>query len=146
MPYVEMKDLEGLVFTNIEQSTVIDDELRFVTDTGDVYKMYHAKDCCENVILEEIIGDLEDLIDTPILKATESSDSDRSTAEMNVLDGEEYVMMKLSTFNDDAQNQHAESQTWTFYSFRTIKGSVTLRWYGTSNGYYSESVDIYKLD
>jgi hypothetical protein len=76
---------------------------------------YHQQDCCETVSIEEIDGDLNDLIDTPIIVAEEVSY--RANAPRN-----------------------GESGTWTFYKFRTRRGSVTIRWYGGSNGYYSESV------
>lgn len=143
MAYVEAEMLKGLTFTSVEQVDGPEgDEIRFEADNGDVYRMFHYQDCCESVTLEEVIGDLDDLVGTPILEARESSNRDRLEAEKDLLDGEEYVMMKLSTFGEETPEYGDESQTWTFYIFRTIKGSVTLRWYGYSNGYYSESVTI----
>src|SRR5690606_26744979 len=86
-------------------------------------EMFHWQDCCERVYIEDIIGDWEDLIGNPILKAEERTSSDEQEWQ--------------------EKDEWRDSFTWTFYEIATIKGSVTIRWYGESNGYYSESVDIH---
>jgi hypothetical protein len=116
---VAFEDLKGRTIKAIERG---DDELKFAMDNGDLFVMHHSQECCESVYIEDICGDLEDLIDTPILVAEERTQDD--------------------TESDEARYGDA---MWTFYELRTIKGSVTIRWHGSSNGYYSISVSFDRL-
>ncbi len=100
---------------------VIQGELLFLFYGCGGYKFYHAQDCCESVHIEDIVGNLEDLMGSPILQADEVTDTSR----------------------DDYSGT---SVTWTFYKFATIKGYVTVRWLGESNGYYSESVSFTEIE
>ena len=119
--YVDFDKLEGLVFTEIAGLTEGSDEVIFKTLCGKWYKMYHSQDCCESVSLNDIEGDVADLINAPVLMAEESSNS-----------GED--------------SEYGESYTWTFYRFQTTKGFVVLRWLGSSNGYYSEAVYLERIN
>ena len=93
------------------------DELIFKSVDGKTHKFYHSQDCCESVSIEDICGDLTDLVGSPLLFAEEVSN--------------------LDDFTPDP----SQEGTWTFYKFATAKGAVTVRWLGVSNGYYSERVD-----
>lgn len=112
-------DLRGQTLKSIVRN---DDEaeLIFTLDNGDRYKLYHQQDCCENVYIEDIDGDLARLVGQPILLAEEVSKNGDDDPELKCNDG---------------------SCTWTFYKLSTNLDSVTIRWFGTSNGYYSESVN-----
>ena len=121
---MEIKELLGKILVDV--INVNNDELIFICDNGDKYKLYHSQNCCEHVEIEDICGDLKDLIGNPILIAEENS------TDINP-DGVEIP-------------EWQESFTWTFYKLATIKGYVDVRWYGESNGYYSEEVDFIKAD
>lgn len=108
------------MLTAVDVNKDIDDSQDHIIFTSEdsQYKMTHIQDCCESVYIVDINGDLEDLIGSPILTAeerTQEGDSEWGTS------------------------------TWTFYTIRTVKGSVDIRWHGESNGYYSESVDFFEL-
>ena len=116
---VEFSELLGKTLSSVKGSKG-DDEMVFTTSEGRMFKLYHDQDCCENVQIEDVIGDLQDLIGSPILIAEEVVNPDDTPAHED----------------DD------ESCTWTFYKLATVKGYVDIRWFGTSNGYYSESVSF----
>ncbi len=118
---MEFEELVGKVFTKVERVEYKSrtEALLFHSDNGHVFEQLHDQDCCEEVWIEEIIGDLDDLVGSPIIRATEDTDGDGPA-----LEGSD------------------ESYTWTFYNIATVKGHVTIRWYGTSNGYYGESARL----
>lgn len=119
---MEFSSLLGKTLVNIKVNED-KDEILFVDSDGRTYVMYHDQDCCERVEIESIVGDFSDLLGNPLLLAEEAV-SDKAP------DG-----LVFSGYRD-------ESETWTFYKLATVKGYVDIRWYGSSNGYYSESVSF----
>lgn len=116
---MEFSKLIGLTLKSV---TADDNSVVMVTECGRTFHMYHAQDCCENVYIESIVGDLSDLIGTPIRHADESS------------------VEPCSDYDSDS-----DCGTWTFYKLATVKGWVDIRWCGQSNGYYSERVDFVEV-
>lgn len=111
----EISEMIGKTFSKV--TNIDNDILEFRLENGDRYVFHHFQDCCEHVSIEDIVGDLSNLEGSPILEAEEVGGEIEDT-----LDG-------------------YGTQTWTFYKFSTIKGHVNVRWFGSSNGYYSEAVD-----
>ena len=91
------------------------DEINFKSSCGKKFYLGHIQNCCEQVNIEDICGDLEDLIGSPIIQAEEVSNNDKKFA-----------------INNDFR--------WTFYKFATNKGSVTIRFVANLDSYYSVKV------
>jgi hypothetical protein len=99
------------------------EEVRFELDNGDTLVMLYEQDCCASCSIDDFTGDVDDIIETPIVVAEERK-SDGSGA------------VGPNGYKED-------SATWTFYTIRTHKGTVDIKWFGSSNGYYSESTTLY---
>lgn len=98
-----------------------DGDMLFETTEGGrfLFRVYERRIGDFSVTINDIVGDLEDLVGSPLLMAEEVSG---------------YIGPELS---------YDASYTYTFYKFATLKGYVDVRWLGESNGYYSESVDMF---
>lgn len=111
-----IEELAGKTLTKVDAS---DENIWFYTTENKAVRLWHQQECCESVSVEETVGDLSDLVGSPILRA-----------EVRTEDGE-------SSYGD---------LRYTFYELATIKGCVTIRWYGRSNGYYSTRVELTEYD
>lgn len=120
----QFSDLKDQILTAIAGGQPGDDAMTFTLEDGRRFQLYHSQDCCESVAIEDVVGDLSDLIGSPLLECEEVVSSENP---------------------DGIKKDYQDSFTWTFYKLGTIRGSVTIRWYGESNGYYSESVDFCSL-
>ena len=96
------------------------DEEHFQIRTDDcVYAFYHEQSCCESVYLTQVDGISDKIIGSRIVMAEEVVDE------------------------KDTEYGHI---AWTFYKIGTTKGIIDFRFQGESNGYYSESVDLIKIE
>ena len=87
-------DFSRLIGEEIQNIVVDDDSVMMLSKhySRPVYLIYHMDDCCEDVYLEDICGDLEDLIE------------------------EKITMAELVTKEGDPLDPDHESNTWSFLS------------------------------
>lgn len=124
---LDVSIMTGMTIVDVSGLTKDSDEVFFTTTCGRQFKMYHEQDCCESVNIDDVCGDVEDLIGAIIIHFEE-----------RISEGDED--------SGDKPNQYSESFTWTFYDIQTDKGCVNIKWLGESNGYYSESVTLIEGD
>jgi hypothetical protein len=120
-----VKTFSDLLGRTLYKVTADNEELTLYLSETNYVRFYHSQDCCESVYIEDICGDLDDLVGAPLLIAEEVSDE---------------------AYEQEHAPEYSESYTWTFYKFATRKGYVDVRWFGSSNGYYSESVSVDFVD
>ena len=97
------------------------DNLKINFTDGSQVLFYHEYDCCESVEIDDIVGTTLSIIGKPLLKA----DIKESDSQAKPTNG----------YSDD-------SCTWTFLTLATIKGYIDVKFYGSSNGYYSEDISV----
>lgn len=112
---VDFEELVGHKIISITGLTEGSEEVMFITDKG-CFRQFHHQDCCENVSVKEVSGDINDLIGEVILYAEVSA--------------------------TPKECEWGGLEMWTFYKLATIKGYVDISWYGESNGYYSVDVSL----
>lgn len=116
--YSKMEDLLNQVPIEITKTEYDGNDCIYIKTLSDrEFHLVHSQDCCESVNLESIDGDIQRLLNSPIITSYESYENGNS----------------------------GESSTWSFYHIGTNLDTVVIRFYGESNGYYSETAQLYEL-
>ena len=116
--YQSSCDIKDMVGKKVVGIYYDEENFQILTDDG-VYAFYHEQSCCESVYLTQVDGISDKII------------------------GSRIVIAEVVTDEKDTEYGHI---TWTFYKIGTSKGMIDFRFQGESNGYYSESVDLIKIE
>jgi len=100
---MNINELIGKTLTKVENNGL---KIYFTCDNNVKYVILYEQRCCEDVHIDDISGDLQDLIGSPILIAEECSDTEV-----------------------EGDISYSKVCTWSFCKIATIKGSVSIRWY-----------------
>ena len=116
------EELIGKTLTAIKVDEKYAAWILFVVSEDEKYLLHNDEADCNDVqvTIDDINGDINDLVGSPLTMAE-------------------------SVSNEAFEKSQDAEGTWTFYRFATIKGYVDIRWFGTSNGYYSETVTLERL-
>lgn len=120
--------IRGQTVVEIDGMSEGSEEVVIKTKEGGKLTLRYEQDCCASCSICQVDGDPLDLLGLPLIMAEE--DGNVPEHDMKTEKGDEYG------YGD-------ESFTWTFVKFASVAGYVTLRWYGSSNGYYSEAPTAY---
>lgn len=96
------------------------DAIYFELDNDTLVIFKHNRECCEEVNIKDIVGNLHDLIGEPLLEAEVVVNENEGTC--------------------------SERQQSTFFKFTTSKANVNITWFGTDNGYYSTTVSMRQVE
>jgi len=113
--------LVGEILTHIDVDAD-NEEILLTTQSGRRFRVYHNQNCCENVNIVDTEGEWHTLLNKKL------------------------VEVKHTEYDDGVPPYDGcESYTKTAILFRVDDATVISRWVGTSNGYYSETVDLAEI-
>ena len=124
----DTKELKGLVVNDIDvvfDKENIPIEILITIESGHQFLFGHDQDCCEKIYIFDFKGDLQTLKNKKLISVEKIVWGDK--------------------LPDDVNYKPYDSFTWTEIVFKTTEETVISRWIGESNGYYSESVDLFQL-
>jgi hypothetical protein len=124
MNYANFFELKGQIIEEITGLTEGNDEVVLTTNIGK-YRLYHEQDCCEHVVINKVIGNVNDLVGEVIFAEEDAGANDPD-------------WFNEKFYEDD-------SHTWTKYVLKNDNASLEFWFLGTSNGYYGEGVTFEKI-
>ena len=125
-------------------------------------EVWHYKECFQRRIqsLDDLFGrkvksvtgchkgsEYMEICFTDGLKAIFEPANYMANVEIEDVNGDPQGMVgNLITLVEVISDLDSANNTWTYYRFATLDGYIDIRWFGSSNGYYSEKVNWYIKD